>query len=171
MWKAAPAAFHIRVTAGCDRRAASPGHPFRLALEFEVALQPPLRHFTGLDCFQHSTSGFTGVRAVVEPALLGEFLDLGEHRFETLATFGQPDPPQSGRVDDQPAPVEHDQLAVHCRVPATAVGCSNVLRLHHIDPGQGVDQSGLTGPRRPDKHGRPACTQVSGDSLDAVTGQ
>src|SRR3954454_24198692 len=69
-------------------------HPARLPAELQVALPAALRQLARVEGGQHGAAGLGAVLAVVEPALLAQRLDLGEHPVERLADVGEADAAQ-----------------------------------------------------------------------------
>ena len=92
-----------------------------LALQLRVALPASEVELAGRERRPNRAARLGAVRAVVEAAAEHELLDVGERLAEALRRIPELELPQAGRVDDEPAARQQDELPVRRRVPALAV--------------------------------------------------
>ncbi|GAQ55682.1 hypothetical protein a10_05530 [Streptomyces acidiscabies] len=85
------------------------------------------------------------MRAVLEPALPRERLDLGEHLPDPAPGVPETDTPQARRVDEDTPGGEREEVAGRRGVPPLAVDVAGGLDVHDVVPGEGVREGGLPG--------------------------
>ncbi|CAM5242246.1 hypothetical protein SALBM217S_02771 [Streptomyces griseoloalbus] len=124
--------------------------------QLAVAVQASLRQLAGLHGVEDGAAGLALVGAVVEPAVLGEILDLGEHLAHTGAGVPQADAPQTGGVDEDSPSGQQEQVAGRGGVAALAVDVPGGLDVHDVLAEEGVGEGGLARAGLPEQHRGPA---------------
>jgi hypothetical protein len=143
----------------------------RLALELSVGLEPAGLEPAVLHGGEDGAPRLARVPAVAETAVAGERLDVLEGRRDTLAGPAHVDRPESGRVDEEPAAREPEQLAVRRRVATTGVAGANVAdRLAGLAE-EGVEEGRLADARRAEQDRRPTRQEMGADLVESGAGR
>ncbi len=105
--------------------------------------------------------------AVLEAALLGERLDLGEDLRDAAPGVPQADPAQPGGVDEHPTVRQRQEVACSGGVPPLSVAIANGLYVLRLRSEQRVGERGLARPGLPEEYGR-APGECRGEGVDAL---
>ena len=111
------------------------------------------------------------VAAVAEAAGRGQRVDVVERRLDALVRAGDLERADAGRVDEQGAAGQHEQLAMGRRVAAARVVVADGGGRLALLAEQRVDQGGLADAGRAEHDRGPAGAQVLAEVRDVVAGQ
>ena len=130
-------------------------------------LEPVLIEVAARHCGAHRAAGFAPVRAIAEPALLGQRLDVGERLAEALVRIPEGHRAQTRRVDEHATARQHDQFPRSRRVAPALIALADVAGVLHVGADQPVDQRRLPHSGRADERDRPADPGVPMQVVDA----
>src|SRR5581483_4607385 len=130
-----------------------------LALELDVALPPVDRQRAVRERLADRAAGLAVVRAVREAAPPRDLLDVAEGLLQVGVPELQLTDP--GRVEDDAAARQHDQLAMRSRVAAAVVVRAHLLRLEQVLAGERVHDRRLTDSRRAEQDRRSVRLEVN----------
>src|SRR5262249_62039579 len=143
------------------------GKPLELTLELSPALEALEVERAARECRAHRAAGLPAVRAVVEPAVRRERLDVLEGGLEARLRVPELQLSHAGRVEHQPAVRKRHELAARGRVPAAAV-LAHLARCQQLVAYERVHQRRLADAGRPEQRRRPSVRDVGAYGLDAV---
>jgi hypothetical protein len=132
-------------------------HGPQLALQLAPALEPLPIQLAGRERREHGAARLARVRAVVEPALGSELLDVGERRIQRFpADVPELQLAEAGSVDHDSAAGKEDQLAPRGRVPTLVVVCTRLVRREQLFARPAVHERRLPDAGGAEQHsGRP----------------
>ncbi len=146
------------------------GQVGQFALELEVVPVVP-----GIDCsrcqrFLDGALGLGLVPAVVKATTLGQHLDVGKRRPQTIVALPQRNLPEARRIDEQSPLGQDDQLSVSGGMAPATVMLADVLHHHDLLTGQTIDDGRLAHSGGADQGDRRAGLDVGGELLQPLAG-
>src|SRR5918996_1652898 len=138
----------------------------QLAQQLPVALEPfggqPSVGDRGQDC----APGLPPVGAVAEPARRGQLGHVREGLVDAVARLPEAQLAHAGRVEDEAAARQRDQLPVRRRVPALAV-LTDVCDVLPLAPQEPVDERRLPDTGRAEQRARAVALEVPRETVEA----
>ena len=111
--------------------------------QFHVTLVSLLTQLFALNRHQYCTTDFHGVSAVVEPAILGELVNIREAVIDAGTDGNHSQFPHARRINDKRSIFESYQLSTSCRMSSSAVLFAYRVCLKELTADEMIEEGSL----------------------------